>query len=275
MTNTFTHKKSLGQNFLTSDYVPKKMCDAADLQAGETVLEIGPGTGVLTKELLRRGARVAAVEADPRAIAILEDIFKAEIISTQLTLHHSDARTLDSATFALSDHAYKVVANIPYYLSGFLLRTLLEATHQPNTIVFLIQKELAERVARDPKESLLSLSVKAFGTPRYVSTIKRGHFNPPPKVDSAILAITQINRNHFTSISPATFFTILHLGFGQKRKQLASNLKTICPLEKSHAILSELGYPPTVRAEDIAITDWFPLVQHIIMGNPSIHTSSA
>lgn len=259
MSQSFTQKKSLGQNFLTSDYVPKKMCDAAELVAGETVLEIGPGTGMLTRELLTRGVRVVAVEADPRAITVLEDIFATEISNTQLTLHHLDARTLDPSSLGLADHSYKVVANIPYYLSGFLLRTLLESTNQPAAIIFLIQKELAERIARDPKESLLSLSVKAFGTPTYICTIKRGHFQPPPKVDSAIIAITDISRAHFTAITPVDFFTTLHIGFGQKRKQLAHNLAGQYSAETVRDALTELNLPITTRAEDVSIDNWLSL----------------
>jgi 16S rRNA (adenine1518-N6/adenine1519-N6)-dimethyltransferase len=263
MTNHFSHKKSLGQNFLTSDYVPKKLCDAADLQVGETVLEIGPGTGMLTRELLARGAQVVAVEADPRAVAVLEEAFQAEIASTQLILHHHDARDLDLPALGLVDHHYKVVANIPYYLSGLLLRTLLESTRQPTTLIFLIQKELAERIARDPKESLLSLSVKAFGAPRYVETIKRGHFQPPPKVDSAILAVTNITRERFSTLTTKQFFTILHLGFGQKRKQLAHNLAGLIAADQIRQILNQLNQPPTARAEDLSIQDWLQFATHI------------
>lgn len=264
MSERFIHKKSLGQNFLTSDYVPKKMCDAAELQAGERVLEIGPGTGMLTRELLARGAQVIAVEADARAIAILSEDFAAEIASSQLTLHHHDARELDPAALGLTDHNYKVIANIPYYLSGLLLRTLLESTCQPTTLVFLIQKELAQRIARDPKESLLSLSVKAFGTPQYIETIKRGHFQPPPRVDSAILAISDINRDHFITLTAEQFFSILHLGFGQKRKQLAHNLAHIVPAETIRHLLASINHPPTARAEDLNINNWLQLIQLLI-----------
>ena len=256
MAQTFTHKKSLGQNFLTSDYVPKKMCDAATIKVGDRVLEIGPGTGMLTRELLARGASVVAVEADLRAIAILEETFALEIATGQLALHHLDARTLDPNALGLTDHQYKVVANIPYYLSGLLLRTLLESTCQPMTIVFLIQKELAERIARDPKESLLSLSVKAFGTPTYICTIKRGHFQPPPNVDSAIIAVTNISRNRFAAITPTEFFSVLHHGFGQKRKQLAHNLAKLLSAETIRKILAARSHPVTARAEDLSIDDW-------------------
>lgn len=265
MQNSFLQKKSLGQNFLTSDYVPKKMCDAATLIAGETVLEIGPGTGMLTRELLLRGVQVVAIEADVRAIAVLTKTFTDEISSRQLTIHHHDARQLNPTTFGLRDHAYKVVANIPYYLSGFLFRTLLESDCQPTTLVFLIQKELAERIARDKKESLLSLSVKVFGTPSYICTIKRGHFQPPPRVDSAIIAINNISRKNFATLPTKDFFTLLHLGFGQKRKQLAHNLATLADADTIRHSLLSLGLPATARAEDLSPESWLELTNKLIL----------
>ena len=150
-TDKFTHKRSLGQNFLTSAVVPNWMCEAGEVKKGDLVLEIGPGTGMLTKVLLEKGAVVTAVEADERAIVKLNEIFTKEITDGQLSIHHGDAREITSETLGFSNREFKVVANIPYYLSGFLLRTLLESRIQPSNLTFLIQKELAERIARDEK----------------------------------------------------------------------------------------------------------------------------
>jgi 16S rRNA (adenine1518-N6/adenine1519-N6)-dimethyltransferase len=261
MSESFEHKKSLGQHFLTSDYVPKKMCDAADVQAGETVLEIGPGTGVLTRELLLRGATVIAVEADVRAIESLDSEFGEAITAGQLIVHHVDARKLDLRALGLQDQTFKVVANIPYYLSGLLFRALLESTCQPTTLVFLVQKEVAARIARDKKESLLSLSVKVFGNPTYICTVSRGHFNPPPKIDSAVIAVRSISRNGFKTISHTDFFTILHLGFGQKRKQLLSNLSKQYARKDLEVIFNDLKLLLTIRAEDVSVTQWIDLVE--------------
>lgn len=260
----FEHKKSLGQNFLNSDFVPKKMCDAADVSVGDIILEIGPGTGALTTELLSRGATVIAIETDNRAIEALVERFPVEIAAKQLILHHSDARELDVCALGLQKQKFKVVANIPYYMSGFLLRTLLDSEAQPTTLVFLIQKELAERIARDKKESLLSLSVKVFGTPTYICTIKRGHFTPSPNVDSAILAVTSINRQSFSTISAADFFSILHLGFGSKRKQLQHNLSKEFDKERVLHVLQSVGLLATVRAEDIPLSTWITLAEQLL-----------
>jgi 16S rRNA (adenine1518-N6/adenine1519-N6)-dimethyltransferase len=261
MAEKFEHKKSLGQHFLNSDYVSKKMCEAAGELPGKVVLEIGPGTGALTKEILARGAKVVAVEADARAITALEKAFSAEIARGQLTLHHHDARVLEPNQFNLENKGYIVISNIPYYLSGQLFRSLLDTDCQPSTLVFLIQKEVAERIAKDKKESLLSLSVKAFGTPTYICTVKRGHFTPAPGVDSAILAIHEINQDNFDNLDKELFFTILHLGFGQKRKQLLGNLSRAYARMDLERVFSSLHIKTTIRAEDISLPTWVSLTR--------------
>jgi 16S rRNA (adenine1518-N6/adenine1519-N6)-dimethyltransferase len=261
-------KKSLGQHFLTSPVVPGWMCDAAALVAGDTVLEIGPGTGVLTREILARGANVIALEADARAIAALEETFREEIVEGRLTIIHSDVRTLDLAALPeITDHEYTVVANIPYYLSGFLFRTILESSAQPKRLVFLVQREVAKRVVGDVhtggKESLLSLSVKAYGVPSYVKTVSRGHFAPAPKVDSAIVCVEEISRNRFTDVDPVFFFHILRLGFGQKRKQLLGNLAKEFEREELIHIFSTQGIPVPTRAEDLPLETWLALARNL------------
>ncbi len=259
----FVTKKSLGQNFLTSDIVPKWMCDAAQVKKGETVLEIGPGTGVLTHELLARGAQVIAVEADKRAIDSLQERFPKELEDEQLVVHHADARELNPSALGLKNGTYKAVANIPYYLSGLLFRSLLSSDTQPNTIVFLVQKEVAKRIAsqveRGEKESLLSLSVKVYGDPSYIKTVGRGHFAPPPQVDSGIIAIYNINKERLSGIDEEYFFNLLHMGFGQKRKQLLGNLSAQYDREKLINIFSTVGLPPTIRAEDVPLSNWLRL----------------
>ena len=259
MTEKFEHKKSLGQHFLNSDYVPKKMCDAANLQAGDIVLEVGPGTGILTQEILSRGAKVVAIEADVRAIASLEKSLPDAIARDQLTIYHHDARTLDPSQFNLKKNGYKVVSNIPYYLSGHLFRSLLDTDCQPTDLVFLIQKEVAERIARDSKESLLSLSIKVFGDPSYICTVKRGHFTPPPKIDSAIVSVNNISQENFNGVSADNFFTALHLGFAQKRKQLLGNLSKDFGRDLLETIFTELSLQLDVRAEDVSLEKWLAL----------------
>lgn len=256
-------KKSLGQHFLNNPHVPKLMADAADVRKGDTVLEVGPGTGVLTRELLLRGARVIAIETDHRAIEMLKKTYAAEIAANALTIVDADMRTAKLSDLGLSDHAYKIVANIPYYLSGMLLRTFLETDIQPTTLVFLVQKEVAERIARSTKESLLSLSVKAYGEPQYIQTVKKGNFSPVPRVDSAILLIKDISHDRLQGIDEAFFFEMLHAGFASRRKQLVGNLTKKISREQLAHIFSTCEIHPKARGEDLTIQKWLELVQKI------------
>jgi 16S rRNA (adenine1518-N6/adenine1519-N6)-dimethyltransferase len=263
MPEKFEHKKSLGQHFLNSAYVPKKMCDAADLAPDEVVFEIGPGTGALTKEILARGATVVALEADLRAIESLNETFPDEITSGQLRIHHGDARSIDFASLGLTHQNYKVVANIPYYISGLLFRTVLESDIQPTTLVFLVQKEVATRICKDTKESLLSLGVKAYGTPTYICTVSKSHFTPPPRVDSAVVAVSGISKQSFKDVPEKDFFTLIHLGFGQKRKQLQGNLSATYSKEVIVSALSASNISQTARAEDISLESWLLLAKKL------------
>ena len=259
MEEKFKHKKSLGQNFLNNPSIPRTMCDAGEVGQGDVVLEIGPGTGALTAVLLARGAQVVALEADPRAVEILAEKFAVEIAAGNFHLHHLDARDYDPALLGLTDHSFKVVANIPYYLSGLLFRLVLQNTIQPSTLVFLVQKEVAERIvepARTHKHSLLSLGVTTYGTASYIKTVRRGNFTPPPNVDSAIIAVRNINRTIFTDIDETTFFTILKHGFAQKRKQLKNNLAPLYTKEHIDEAFKKALLPSNIRAEDLRLEDW-------------------
>ena len=252
---TFQAKKSLGQHFLNSRHVLEQIITAADLKKGETVLEIGPGTGILTEALLAAGANVVAVEKDARASALLNAKFKDEITRSQLTLVMGDildpaifqssnlpffaprelvaTKGRQSSIFPTSLHAlrfasgtelrragnlksFALVANIPYYITGAILQKFLEESPRPNRMVLLVQKEVADRiVAIDGKESILSISVKAFGIPKIVARVPRGAFTPPPTVDSAILSITSISDDHFTKreVDVKKFFELVRAGF--------------------------------------------------------------
>lgn len=253
-------KKSLGQHFLNNSRVPALMADAGDVKEGGTVLEIGPGTGVLTRELLSRGARVLAIETDKRALEALRNTFFDEITAQKLILIEGDVRRIDLGALGLRPSAYKVVANIPYYISGFLFRTFLEHEVHPSTLVFLVQKEVAERIARDKKESLLSLSIKVFGTPHYIKTIGKGNFTPSPKVDSAIVAVTGIGKKNFTDLPQSFFFMVLHEGFKSKRKQLIGNLTALLPRDELIPLFTSLHIPLTARGEDLTASTWLSLV---------------
>jgi 16S rRNA (adenine1518-N6/adenine1519-N6)-dimethyltransferase len=263
-------KKSLGQHFLRSRAVLNKIIAAAHIAPSEYVLEVGPGKGVLTAALLEAGARVTAVEKDRGLIPLLREKFAAEINSGMLTLIEGDIlnilketpETLNCA--ARNGHCtpYALVANIPYYITGALLRSVLSATCQPNRAVLLLQKEVAERiVAKNGKESVLSLSVKAYGAPRIVARVPATAFAPPPKVDSAILAIDTISRDFFDDIDEKAFFELIKDGFSAKRKMvrnaLAGHLEEDAEIEK---ILAWANIPSDARAERLTITGWHKIV---------------
>lgn len=214
-------KKSLGQHFLRSGAYLSAVAEAAHVHKGDLVLEIGPGEGTLTEVLVSRGAKVVAVEKDVRLIPILKSKFKNQ----KVEVIEDDALRYAISYHLSSSKNYKVVGNIPYYITGALFKKFLSAKHQPSTLVFLVQKEVAERIAREKKESILSLSVKAYGKPKYIKTVPRGAFAPAPKVDSAILLVEQISRKHFTNAAhEEKFFELIRKAFGQKRKMLRSTL---------------------------------------------------
>ena len=253
-------KKSLGQHFLHNPHYLGTLADAANIQKGEMVIEIGPGEGTLTKVLFERGARVVVVEKDTRLIPVLQEKFAQEIKNKQLDIVEGDALEFDVAKHLKNKGGdYKVVGNIPYYITGALLRKYLTDKHQPTTLAFLIQKEVAERTARSKKESLLSLSVKAYGTPAYIKTVPRGAFNPPPMVDSAILLVSDISRKNFKNKKhEEQFFALLHAGFAQKRKLLKRNVESVLDKGAENA-LQEVGILPNARAEDVQLAQWLAL----------------
>ena len=250
-------KKSLGQHWLRSKTILAEMVKAGEAKAGDVILEVGPGQGSLTEALLATGARVIAVEKDDRLIDSLQAKFASEISHSQLVLIRQDILEFNFLTNELKAGGYKIVANLPYYLTGQFLRRVLTSTRPPSLMVLLLQKEVAERiVAKNKKESLLSISVKTAGTPKYIKTVPKKYFLPPPKVDSAILKVNNISKNFFTDISQTKFFALVKKGFAQKRKMLKGNLN--CPL----AVLNKCGIAEKARAEELSLGEWKCLMQN-------------
>jgi len=248
-------KKSLGQNFLNSPAILASIADAGQITAHECVLEIGPGEGALTRELLARKAEVIAVEKDDRLIPILEQTFAQVIASGQFRLIYGDILEMDPKTLGVGGESYKLIANIPYYITGAIVRAFLETADQPALMVLLVQEEVATRIiARDGKESILSLSVKAYGTPRLIKKVPRGAFTPAPNVDSAVIAISDISKKFFSGFTEASFFDLVRAGFKSRRKMLANNLPF--SKEKNAELLLKIGASPRARAEDLTLQDW-------------------
>src|SRR3989344_1922169 len=244
-------RKSLGQNFLMHARIAERIVLVADIKHDDVVLEIGPGTGMLTKELLKKAKKVIAVEADKELFEKLQTTFVSEVAGGRLELIHGDIRAFDISSLPKS---YALVANIPYYLTGEIFRMFLEASNQPSFMTLLVQREVADRiVARDKKESILSLSVKAYGTPKREFLVPRGAFIPAPNVDSAVLTIRNISRNNFaTKKEEELFFKLLHSGFAHKRKFVRSNLKGFL----SEKALRVAGVHEGARAEDVPLSTW-------------------
>jgi 16S rRNA (adenine1518-N6/adenine1519-N6)-dimethyltransferase len=251
-------KKSLGQHFLRAQHYLALVADAAHLEPEGTVLEVGPGDGALTEVLLARGAHVVAVEKDRRLIPLLQEKFAGH----SFEVVEADALEVQTERIVPPGEPYTLAGNIPYYITGALFKKFLTVPHQPKRLVFLIQKEVAERIARSKKESLLSLSIKAYGSPRYIKTVPRGAFSPPPEVDSAILALEHISRDNFLNAEhEARFFELLRAGFAHKRKRLASNLAPL--LGNEHAnILQNVGISANARAEDVPLAAWLELARN-------------
>jgi len=246
-------KKGLGQHFLMHRQTSERIVAAAGVSAADTVLEIGPGTGILTRELLNKGGKVYAVETDGELIPQLEETFAAEIAAGRLILIHTDVREFDPKEIS---GPYLLVANIPYYITGEIVRQFLSAAHKPASMTLLVQKEVAERVARSQKESLLSLSVKAYGTPKYEFTVPKGAFVPAPKVDSAVLSVRNIQTPFRNEAAEARFFEILRAGFAHKRKRLMKNLETVAGKEEVRGAFAAAGLHEDVRPEDVPLGSW-------------------
>lgn len=255
-------KKSLGQNFLTSIPARIAIVEAGKVTPSDTILEIGPGKGFLTKALLDTGAHIIALEKDKDLLPILTEQFKDY---ENFTLVEGDALEFDHSTFDFRLSTYKLIANIPYYITGAILSKYLSSPHQPTHIVVLVQQEVAERVvARDNKESILSLAVKVYGDPKLVYRVKRGSFNPIPNVDSTVLSIENISRKNFLHTEhEENFFKIVKAGFAHKRKFLTSNLKEKLPIINWQEVFKEHKIDEKVRAEDLPLLVWLELSKNI------------
>jgi len=255
-------KKSLGQNFLFDENVLERIVNSADLIPKDEVLEVGPGLGSLTRQLARRTSRVVAIEVDRRFLPIL----KAELAEFEnIELIHGDILEQNPADLFQSD--YKVVANVPYYITGAILRHLLGADHKPSLLVLTVQKEVAGRLtAVPPKMSLLSVSVQYYGHPQIVTTIKAGAFWPRPDVDSSIVKIDLAKepREETDPVQEGIFFRLVRAGFSQKRKQLQKNLRQLqLSREEIDHLLQKSGIDGRRRAETLTVPEWKNLAREI------------
>ncbi|MDE2030667.1 MAG: ribosomal RNA small subunit methyltransferase A [Patescibacteria group bacterium] len=259
-------KKSLGQNFLKSIPALNMMCEAGNVSIADTILEIGPGKGALTEKLLEKAGHVIAIEKDHELLAFLKEKFQEEIGDKKLELIYGDILDFDPSSIGLKESEYKIISNIPYNITGSIFKKFLSETIQPSLMILLVQKEVAERiVARDSKESILSLSVKAYGNPKYMMKVGKRFFSPSPKVDSAIIAITDISKKNFNNNKnlEVKFFEIIKASFAHKRKVLRKNLESLTSAEKIHGLFSLLNINPQARAEDLHFSVWLKIANFL------------
>jgi len=244
-------KKSLGQNFLVDDSAIKKIIQAAAIKKGENVLEIGPGKGVLTQALVDVGARVTAVEIDPDLILLLKETF-----GDQIQLIEGDILEMD-ATGLFGKKAYKVIANIPYYITSPILEKFLSHESRPECLVMMVQKEVVDRItAKPPQMSLLSVVCQMYADVSKVSVVKAGAFRPIPKVDSAIVKLVLKKKSDV--LKAEQVIALAKIGFLAKRKQLHNNLSggLSKPAELIKQAIVSAGLQPNVRAENLTMADW-------------------
>ena len=260
-------KNSLGQNFLVDAGALQKVIAAAQISPEDHVLEIGAGLGSLTYLLAQSAARVTAVEIDQTLLPPLQEALS---VFPHVTLVAGDILALEADALMPYEN-YIVVANIPYYITSAIIRHLLEARHKPARMVLTIQREVAERIlARDHKQSLLSLSVQVFGKPEVAAVIPAGCFYPAPDVDSAILKVTLFPKPLIAIDKMDDFFALAKAGFSQKRKTLRNSLSAGLgiPPASAAALLLSAGIDPARRAETLTLAEWNDLtLRHTNTGN--------
>jgi 16S rRNA (adenine1518-N6/adenine1519-N6)-dimethyltransferase len=248
-------KKSLGQHWLKDEPSLAAIDRAADLQVADTVLEIGPGQGDLTKLLVDQVDQVVAVEVDEDLVKFLSKKLNAP----NLKIINGDILKFDLTQLPPN---YKVVANIPYYLTSNLIRILSESPNPPDRMVLLIQKEVAQRVAAQPGDmSLLSVSAQLYYQPSLGQVISAERFEPPPKVDSQILILKRRPEPLFNDLDTKLYFQIVKAGFAGRRKKLRSSLAAGLNIDKTRAdkLLKHAGISGDLRAQNLSLQDWYQL----------------
>jgi 16S rRNA (adenine1518-N6/adenine1519-N6)-dimethyltransferase len=252
-------KKSLGQHWLRDRATLAHIADCAELSEGDTVLEIGPGLGTLTSELLRRSKKVIAVEFDNELARKLP----AQFPGKNLQVVQSDILSYDLSTMPTG---YKVVANVPYYITSKIVQLLMTAENKPSVVVLLVQKEVAERLAATPGDmSILAISAQLFADVSLGDVVPASLFTPPPKVDSRVVVLKTRSAPFLTDISEKDFFRVVKAGFSAKRKKLRSSLSGGLGITKEEAErhLANTKISPDARAEDLSLKEWAVLAREV------------
>ncbi|HMR54981.1 MAG TPA: 16S rRNA (adenine(1518)-N(6)/adenine(1519)-N(6))-dimethyltransferase RsmA [Candidatus Doudnabacteria bacterium] len=257
--------KTYGQHFLMDETILEDMVDVAEVKAGDMVVEIGPGIGNLTERLLQRDANVLSIEKDEQFIKVLRTLSKQ--------YKNFDYELIDALKFNFGARdlgEYKVVANIPYYITGKIVQLFLKQAHKPKSMTLLMQKEVANNiVAKVGQLNLLAISVQLYGDAKIVTKVPAFKFHPAPKVDSAVIHIELFNKPKYKLKDEQKFFRVLRACFAGKRKQIHNTLTNNLGLEKSVAMksLENINVDPTVRPQQLTIEQWIKLVDSIELEN--------
>jgi 16S rRNA (adenine1518-N6/adenine1519-N6)-dimethyltransferase len=262
-TKKFWPNKILGQNFLISQKFRDKICLAADIKKNDLVVEVGPGLGTLTIFLAQLAKKVIVIEKDESVAEVLKFVLKLNDIKN-VEIIQQDVLKVQISDLVGKNH-YKIVANLPYYLTSRFFRKIFKEKNLPEIIVTTIQKEVAQRIKnKEPNHSQLSLSIQIFAEPKIIDTIKAECFWPKPKIDSAILKLTT-KKSLPNKKTLETFFKLIHAGFSSKRKILISNLSNNLKIDKLkiQKIFQELNIKENSRAQEIAFEKWLVLAKKL------------
>lgn len=250
-------RKELGQHWLQDRSILSEIAEAAEIGPEDTVLEIGPGLGTLTSELLRRAKNVIAVEFDPELARKLPGQFPGK----KLQVIHEDILSYDLKKLPAG---YVVVANVPYYITSRIVQKLMTSSNRPRVAVLLVQKEVAERIAAGPGDmSILAISAQVYAEAKLDIEVPREFFTPPPKVDSQVVVLTSRKQPLVPSTDEKAFFRMVKAGFSAKRKKLRSSLSGGLVMSKPavEALLLNANVSPDARAEDLSIEEWTRLLK--------------
>ncbi len=259
-------KKSLGQNFLTSTKALREIIEASEITTEDTILEIGPGDGALTKHILEKNPnKLIVVEKDDRLIPILEQKFSEEIQKGKLVVVHADIIDELEKGVIFPKEQFKIIANIPYYITGLIIRNIFSLKSLPERVVLLVQKEVADRIVDSEKNSLLRACTTLYGDVKRVSVVPKGAFSPAPNVDSAILLIKNIEKPYSENFEEA-YFTVVKNAFAHKRKKASRNLEGVFDKDSAYweSAFEQFGLQKSARPEDISTAQYKDLVQTLL-----------
>ena len=257
-------KKALGQNFLVDRRVRAKIVEAADISPSDTVLEVGPGRGFLTKALAEHAGRVVAIELDGGLIPRLTEAFTEY---DNVDFVEGDARTVDIDDLVGTKTEYKVVANLPYYAATPIVRRFLETQHKPTTLVVMVQREVGKEMTAPPgKMGILSVATQVYGRPRIVASVPPKAFRPSPNVTSAVVRIDTYAEPAVAFDTAESFFTLVRAAFSAPRKQIHNSLKNGLNVDPEDvmALLRNAGISPTRRAQTLSINEWGDLYREYV-----------